>query len=147
MNGLLKLYSLPGKLLAELWYLWPKKGEVWASSRRRDHGFVHFLYSTVMYVLAFFMFAAGSADKQTLASDEAMQEVTASDNSQTSEVEYIVEPETEPTESLADEAENSVSVDLATDDDGAGIVYESNQVVQPLPDSSEPVAESVDPSE
>jgi len=38
-------------MIAKLWYLWPKKGEVWASARRREHWFVHFVYSTVFYLI------------------------------------------------------------------------------------------------
>ena len=57
MNGrnLLSAYNLPGRLLAELWYLWPKKGQIWASGRRRSHAFVHFLYSTVFYLITTFV--------------------------------------------------------------------------------------------
>lgn len=49
---MLKLYSLPGRILAELWFLWPKKGQIRASGRRRDHPFVHFFYSTAFYLVA-----------------------------------------------------------------------------------------------
>ncbi|WP_321326788.1 hypothetical protein [uncultured Parasphingorhabdus sp.] len=72
---MLKIYNIPGKLLAELWYLWPKKGEVWASGRRRDHSFVHFLYSTIFYVVAAIafsvFFAAGTSLQSASASDES----------------------------------------------------------------------------
>jgi hypothetical protein len=55
---MLSLYNLPGKILANLWYLWPKKGQVWASARRKDNRFVHFVYSTVVYaVLLYVAFA------------------------------------------------------------------------------------------
>jgi len=47
----MKYYSFPGKLLAEFWFLWSKKGELWGSSRRRNHPFVHFFYSTIIYII------------------------------------------------------------------------------------------------
>lgn len=47
----MKYYNIPGKLLAEFWYLWSKDGELWASGRRRKHPFVHFFYSTVIYII------------------------------------------------------------------------------------------------
>jgi len=46
------IYCLPGRILAEYWYLWSKKGQVWQSGRRRKHPFVHFFYSTVIYAVA-----------------------------------------------------------------------------------------------
>lgn len=45
-------YALPGKGLAHLWYLWPKKGQVWASARRVKSPFVHAFYSTIIYFIA-----------------------------------------------------------------------------------------------
>lgn len=51
----MKYYNLPGKLLAEFWYLWSKDGELWASGRRRKHPFVHFFYSTVIYIILGFL--------------------------------------------------------------------------------------------
>lgn len=55
----MKYYNLPGKLIAELWYLWPKKGQIWASGRRREHPLPHFLYSTVIYAVVI-LFTVGS---------------------------------------------------------------------------------------
>src|SRR3546814_15177017 len=52
MRNILTIYSFPGKLLAELWFLWSKKGQLWGSARRRHHPFVHFFYATVMYSIA-----------------------------------------------------------------------------------------------
>src|SRR3546814_20609757 len=52
---MLKAYNTPGRLLAELWFLWSKKGELWGSARRRNHPFVHFFYSTMIYAIAAFV--------------------------------------------------------------------------------------------
>lgn len=51
----MKYYNMPGRLLAELWFLWSKKGELWGSARRRNHPFVHFFYSTMIYAIAAFV--------------------------------------------------------------------------------------------
>ena len=65
-----KLFCLPGRLIAELWYLWPKKSQTWASARRREHSFVHFFYSIVIYVIvAFFALGALSGDDSRIKRD------------------------------------------------------------------------------
>jgi len=46
-----RFFLLPGKILAELFYLWPKKGQIWASGRRRKHPFVHLFYSIIFWAL------------------------------------------------------------------------------------------------
>ena len=64
MNRFLTLYCLPGRLIAEYKYLWPKKGQLWVSDRRRGHGFVHFLYSTGFYLAAFVMLSLVMAARE-----------------------------------------------------------------------------------
>ena len=58
---MLSIYNLPGRIVANLWYLWPKKGQVWASARRKDNPFVHFVYSTVVYLLLLYILLAPRA--------------------------------------------------------------------------------------
>lgn len=55
------IYCFPGRLLAEYWYLWSKKGQVWQSGRRRRHPFVHFFYSTVIFAFAYLAISLFSA--------------------------------------------------------------------------------------
>lgn len=64
MNRFLTLYCIPGRLIAEYKYLWPKKGQLWVSDRRRSHGFVHFLYSTGFYLAAFVMLSLVMAARE-----------------------------------------------------------------------------------
>lgn len=66
-----QIYCLPGRLLAEYWYLWSKKGQIWQSNRRRKHPFVHFFYSTVIYVVAFLIISIFSGDRSAHARYEA----------------------------------------------------------------------------
>lgn len=74
MLGLLKIYNFPGKLIAELWYLWPKKGQIWASGRRRGHGFVHFMYSSIVYLVAAFVVTGSAGEKRSDAIAETSSE-------------------------------------------------------------------------
>ena len=46
---LLGMYCLPGKVIAQLKYLWPSPGQVQASGRRKDSRLVHFVYATVFW--------------------------------------------------------------------------------------------------
>lgn len=48
-----RIYCIPGRIIAEFWYLWSKKGQIWGSGRRRNHQFVHFFYSTVFWFITF----------------------------------------------------------------------------------------------
>ena len=65
MLRLLKIYNFPGKLIAELWYLWPKKGQISASGRRRGHGSVHFMYSSIVYLIAVFVATSSAGEKRS----------------------------------------------------------------------------------
>ena len=46
-----KLYCLPGRVIAELGYLFPGRGQIWASRRRRESGFAAFLFATGFWVV------------------------------------------------------------------------------------------------
>lgn len=83
MRSFFAIYSLPGKILAHLWYLWPKKGEVWASARRRDHGFVHFLYSTVIYAVAAFIITSPHGSSKHVSSVDSQQLVESANDMST----------------------------------------------------------------
>lgn len=52
---MLKLYCLPGKLFASLGYLFPGKGQLWASARRRESRLAHFIFATPFWALVAFM--------------------------------------------------------------------------------------------
>lgn len=47
---MLQLYCLPGRAIAELFYLFPASGTVWASARRRESRIAHFIFATFFYV-------------------------------------------------------------------------------------------------
>ena len=46
------LYCLPGRVITEIGYLFPKPGQITASRRRRENGFAVFLFATMFWVLA-----------------------------------------------------------------------------------------------
>ncbi len=46
-----KLYCLPGRALAELGYLFPGKGELWTSQRRRESGCAIFIFATIFWAI------------------------------------------------------------------------------------------------
>lgn len=50
-----KLYCLPGRVIAEFGYLFPGRGQIWASRRRRESGFAAFLFATGFWI-AFWLF-------------------------------------------------------------------------------------------
>lgn len=85
---MMKYYNIPGKLLAEFWFLWSKKGQLWGSARRRDHPFVHFFYSTMIYIIAAFVTVASLTDwklpKRSSQSSSAYSESEASAPDETS---------------------------------------------------------------
>lgn len=141
MDGILKLYSLPGKLIAELWYLWPKKGQIWASGRRREHGFVHFMYSTVFYlVIAFFWMAGSSSERKTeVAVDPQVSSVYSNEN-EISQEDYQSYTEPTPVESSVDEPEAVVPDEVAE----PAIIFESNPVVQDIPATEQAPSEETD---
>lgn len=99
---MLKYYSVPGKLLAEFWFLWSKKGQLWGSARRRDHPFVHFFYSTIIYAITAFAVFVWMADWETPRREgENQSEYTAAIDPSPGE---IISPEADEPESVADEA-------------------------------------------
>jgi hypothetical protein len=55
---MISLYCIPGRLMANLGYLFPGKGELWASRRRKDNRFVHFIYSSAFYAVCLYFWAA-----------------------------------------------------------------------------------------
>jgi hypothetical protein len=57
MGAMLRLYCLPGKLVAELGFLFPGRGQIWGSARRRESRLAHFLYATAFYAFLFFLIA------------------------------------------------------------------------------------------
>lgn len=151
MRSLFAVYSLPGKILAHLWYLWPKKGEVWASARRRDHGFVHFLYSTVFYAVIAFILTSPHGSSNRVSPTEA-QQFTESQNAlptddfskQDAAVDYaplkkkpVPEAALPPTIDASPEAPPEAS----------GVKFVSNPVVQevahPTPLDAPPCSQSV----
>lgn len=129
MNGLLKLYCLPGKLIAELWYLWPKKGQIWASGRRREHGFVHFMYSTVFYLIALFVIAgsAGVRRAETTTGTQASSNyVDGSDGPR-----EVSQPSSEPAYSPTNLEETEAAPSEV--EAPPAIIFESSPVVQDVP--------------
>lgn len=121
---MLKLYNIPGRLVAELWYLWPKKGEIWASGRRREHPFVHFLYSTVIYLVAGLILTGSLSNWRSndRSQDEATTDVTTGSL-----------PEAEIYTPLSDDSAPTPLDDIQSD---ADIVQASP--VDPLPMAAQP---------
>jgi len=79
---MLKYYNIPGKLLAEFWFLWSKKGQLWASARRRHHPFVHFFYSTVIYIIVLLLIMGSLTDWKSMSRDrQAPSTQEAAENS------------------------------------------------------------------
>lgn len=79
---MLRYYNIPGKLLAEFWFLWSKKGQLWASARRRHHPFVHFFYSTVIYIIVLLLIIGSLTDWKSVSSDrQATSTEAATENS------------------------------------------------------------------
>lgn len=62
------LYCLPGRLFAALGFLWPGKGDVTGTARRRDSKLVHFLYASIFWGLLA-MYLSGSFSRQGKARD------------------------------------------------------------------------------
>ncbi len=113
---MLKFYNIPGKLLAELWFLWSKKGELWGSARRRHHPFVHFFYSTIIYIVtAFVIYLAMSDWKMPRREKQDQSEYSAVSDISNSEME--TSPESEP-ETIADTAlpEQAAETSTVADD-------------------------------
>lgn len=54
-----KIFLFPGRLLAELEFLFPGKGQLWASARRAESGLVHGIYSTIFWVGAATLLSMG----------------------------------------------------------------------------------------
>ena len=54
------IFVLPGKSLAWFAYLFPARGNVLASGRRRDNTFVHVLYSVGFWLFILYMFGSSS---------------------------------------------------------------------------------------
>ena len=140
MDSFLKLYSLPGKLIAELWYLWPKKGQIWASGRRREHGFVHFMYSTVFYfiLIAIFVIAGNSGERRIEAVSEPQISSNYADRNDGPQGVYQPSSEQEPSPTKFEETETLPS-EVETP---PAIIFESRPVVQDVP-----VDEETPPSE
>lgn len=79
------LYCLPGRLFAQIGYLWPGRGQLWASRRRHDSRFAHFFYATIIWgvILWLFVFphfagqpSAQSRENQNSAPPSAPSSVT-----------------------------------------------------------------------
>src|SRR3546814_18606103 len=87
MRNILTIYSFPGKLLAELWFLWSKKGQLWGSARRRRHPFVHFFYATVMYSIAALIITAALSEKMPRDPHQAFASKVSSEKTSTSSAE------------------------------------------------------------
>ena len=95
----LKYYNMPGRILAELWFLWSKKGEIWGSARRRNHPFVHFFYSTMIYAIAAFVAYLAITDwKMPRREKQSEAEYLAASDTSYSEAESSLEEQAVPVE-------------------------------------------------
>ncbi|MEO5706686.1 MAG: hypothetical protein ABIT10_12290 [Alteraurantiacibacter sp.] len=143
MNGLLKIYSFPGKLISELWYLWPKKGQIWASGRRRDHGFVHFMYSTVLYLITYFVIAGASSERGAEAADETQAAALYSDDGDVYQDDYQSNSE----QAIAAQRVEEVEAEAPEVEAAQSMIYEATPVVQdisPAEDASMEKAEGAE---
>lgn len=61
------LFCFPGRIIAEIGFLFPKRGQLWASARRRESAFTHFLFSIVFWTIAaFFLYSYLNPTKQNV---------------------------------------------------------------------------------
>lgn len=105
---MLKYYNLPGRVLAELWFLWSKKGELWGSARRRNHPFVHFFYSTMIYAIGAFVAYLSMADwKIPRRETQDQSGYSAASDAAYSESETTADEQSEP---ISDEPEPEEAV-------------------------------------
>lgn len=142
MNKALRIYNLPGRAIAELRYLWPKKGQTLATGRRREHGFVHFVYSTIFYAIAGFLFSGvfGAANYEPPIQSERAYAVESESHSY--EPAYASERPSEPAITEADESEYLPETDaVSMKADESKIIFQSSPVIQELPPSTETATE------
>lgn len=133
-GDMLRIYNLPGRAIAELSYLWPKKGQVWQSGRRREHSFVHFCYSTVFYAVVYFFFVAGLSSQTPSYEPRASQTSSISTNSvqQESRSREDVPEETSPVDYGSDATATVVTVDAAAPFEEPMPIMTSSPIVQDL---------------
>ena len=62
MNGFLTFFLLPGRLITWAQYMFPAKGQVWASARRKDSVMVQALFSFLVWGAILWLGAAALAD-------------------------------------------------------------------------------------
>src|SRR3546814_16337350 len=114
MRNILTIYSFPVKLLAELWFLWSKKGQLWGSARRRHHPFVHFFYATVMYSIAALIITAALSEKMPRDQHQAFASEVSSETPSNSSAEIeLASPIAE------NDAEEPDQNDVLAEDDDA----------------------------
>ena len=65
------LYCLPGRIIAHLEYLFPGRGQLWASGRRKDSVVSHFIFATLFYALVLYLAINHSKKVERLASTTA----------------------------------------------------------------------------
>jgi hypothetical protein len=62
------IFTFPGRVIAWFGYMFPKRGEVWASARRVDNPAIHLLFSLLFYAGAGYVgFALITADRSPAA--------------------------------------------------------------------------------
>jgi hypothetical protein len=67
----------PGKLIANYLYLFPARGTLWASRRRKDNSFVHFWYTTILYaVIGFVLLVLAAVNAGPPGQDNSNQRYT-----------------------------------------------------------------------
>lgn len=100
---MLRFYNMPGRLIAELEFLFPKRGQIWSTRRRRESLLAHFLFSTCFYavllVVLFVVVIASMAPRRAATSEPAPSAPTVDSGSAVRPVEdgrLAVSPVREP---------------------------------------------------
>jgi len=120
------LYCLPGRLFASLGFLWPSKGDITGTARRRDSKLVHFVYASVFWgLLALYLTgSSGREGRVTQDSDAAATVEAAPAISADSAPEPEAQPETtsnpEPIQVPEASSEPAAVTDDAEADETAG---------------------------
>jgi len=133
------LYCLPGRIIAEIGYLFPGRGQLWASQRRRESGFAAFIFATGFWAI-FCVFALplilaavvsgtrnGAQDQRNRSTVEAVSHSTAA-------AAIPAMPTTGTGEPSRDSAVAKPSPPRREQDAKSRIIFAPpHEVVQPLP--------------
>lgn len=128
---MLWLYCLPGRILAQLDYLFPEgKGTSAGTRRRKDSKFAHFVRSTAFYLLTFIVVSAFLSHKRHQRTDESPK---------LEKLQSFRTPDKPANRNAGVDGGALTTEKAANSDDGKGSPSETSA---PLTDSAEPIDET-----